>query len=224
MRDVERLRELGALNSESRVLDFGCGAGRFAYGLINTSWFAGTYLGLEVRPRHVEWCTNNITANYPSFRFEHVNTRNDRYNPGRKEDALLPVETGSIDLFNAYSVLSHMNGVHVWAYLGEVARVLKPKGRAFTTVFTEANVPDETENPSWYGPFEWERPLHCVLYSIDRLEYMIGRSSLELGPFFKGREVDGQTGLVLKPDYVTFLTGSIWHQAVTRPDEEHVSS
>ena len=198
MRDADRLRESAGLAADSMVLDFGCGAGRFAYGLIYTHWFDGSYLGLEVQPRHVEWCDNTITSAHPSYRFELIEAQNDRYNPRGTGSHFLPVKSRSVDLFYAYSVFSHMAGVDVRDYLEEISRVLAPTGRAFVTVFTEADVPYESVNPRWYGTIDWSLPLHCVLFDVDWLDYLIRRAGLTYDAFYKGAEVDGQTGLVLR--------------------------
>lgn len=195
--DVERLRAHG-LQPESRVLDLGCGPGRFAIGLLATEWFTGSYLGVEVQERHVKWCIDHITSRWPPYRFALADTHNERYRPDGTGTPRLPSDDGENDFFYAYSVFSHMKGRDVVSYLQEIRRVLSPAGRAFVTLFAESGVPDETENPDWYGPFDWRGRLHCVLYSIDWVEQAVGHAGLSIVDFAKGVEVDGQTSLILK--------------------------
>jgi SAM-dependent methyltransferase len=197
LRDAERLREIAGLDVDSDVLDFGCGAGRFAYGLIETDWFGGSYLGIEVQQRHVDWCTANITAYDPSYRFVHLNSHNERYNPSGRQSSDIPVQDRTVDLFYAYSVFSHMRSGDVSRYLAEVSRVLRASGRSFVTMFADRDVPDETENPDWYGPFEWKNPLHCVLFSLDYIDQLVTRAGLIVDQMLRN-EYDGQTGLVLR--------------------------
>ena len=45
----------------------GCGPGRLAIGLIASEW-SGTYLGIEVKDRHVQWATTEITSRFPDYR------------------------------------------------------------------------------------------------------------------------------------------------------------
>lgn len=193
--DAERLRSVG-LRAESRVLDFGCGCGRLAFGLMHIG-FEGSYLGLEVQARHTEWCSQNISSHIPAYEFELLDAKNERYNPGGSGVVGLPVDDESIDVFYAYSVFSHMRGYEVAHYLKEISRVLAPAGRAFLTVFCDSGVPDETENPSWWGPMVWRGALHCVLYSVEWLEQKVGLADLVFDDFRKSSDVDGQTALVL---------------------------
>jgi SAM-dependent methyltransferase len=173
---VELLESAG-LESGMRLLDFGSGPGRVAIGLIAAGW-SGEYLGVEVNGRHVRWAEAEISPRFPRFRFVQVDAPNARYNPRGADTRRLPVESGSIDFICAFSVFTHMLGDDVAAYLGEMRRVLSPGGRACVTVFMEDDVPPESENPPWYG--EWSRPLHCVLYSTDRLTDLARRATLSV--------------------------------------------
>lgn len=106
-RDVERLRDWTDLRPESRLIDFGCGPGRLAFGLINVGWFTGEYPGVEVQERRVDWCTRNVTSRYPSYQFVRVGASNERYNPRGSESLRLPAFDSSVDVFCAYSVFTH---------------------------------------------------------------------------------------------------------------------
>ena len=86
--DVEHLASLGLVPG-SRFLDFGCGPGRLAVGLIASGW-SGSYSGVEVSQRQVHWATESITSRFPDYRFVHVDAANDRYNPDGSQIPGLP--------------------------------------------------------------------------------------------------------------------------------------
>lgn len=190
-----KLLEAYGLTSGARVLDFGCGPGRVAIGLIDTGW-SGPYLGIEVNERHVRWATSEITARFSDFEFLRIDAANDRYNPDGGEARRLPVPDGSIDVICAFSVFSHMLSEETATYLAEFRRVLTSDGKAFITVFMDDDVPDETENPP--GLREWSGRLHCVLYSTDFLGRLIVDAGLVLEEVVD-MEARQQTGLLLGP-------------------------
>jgi len=183
------------LGPRSRFLDFGCGPGRLAVGLIASGW-SGTYLGVEVNQRHVHWATESITSHFPHFRFVHVDAANDRYNPAGSQTPSLPSEDASIDLIAAFSVFTHMVSDDIKTYLEEFRRILSPGGRAFITVFMAEGVPDETENPPWFG--NWTGRLHCVLYSTDYLKCLISTTGMTLERVLPRREGHKQDELLLR--------------------------
>jgi SAM-dependent methyltransferase len=193
--DIDHLTTLG-LAPQSRFLDFGCGPGRLAFGLMATGW-SGSYVGVEVKERHVQWATSAITPRFPDFRFVHVDAANDRYNPAGSDARKLPVDDGSVDMIAAFSVFTHMLSDDTTTYLREFRRVLAPGGKAFITVFMADGVPDETENPSWFG--NWEGRLHCVLYSTNYLKDLISASGMSLERVLPRREGHKQDELLLIP-------------------------
>ena len=68
----------GHLKPDSRILDIGCGSGRFALPL--TKLLAGgEYEGFDVVAAATRWCTRNITRQHPNFHFTHVSLRNSDY-------------------------------------------------------------------------------------------------------------------------------------------------
>lgn len=130
-------RALGGLRPSDDVLDVGCGAGRMAAAL--TDYLdGGTYEGFETIAGLVEWADRNITARWPSFRFRHVDLHNQTYNPTgtiAPLDFEFPYPDASFDYAVVASVFTHMRGPEIRRYLGELTRVLRIGGRAFTTWF-----------------------------------------------------------------------------------------
>lgn len=194
LKDADILYSVG-LQAGQRLVDFGCGPGRLAIGLISSGW-SGSYLGFEVKEHHVLWASAQLTSRHPDYRFMRVDSPNARYNPAGLAQQELPIEDGSIDFVCAFSVFTHMLGTETETWLTEFRRVLKPQGLAFITAFIEDDVPDETENPPWYGRGDWSGRLHCVLYSTERIHTLVADAELAVQRRIttEGRE---QTGLLL---------------------------
>jgi len=136
---VADLIELCALRADAAVLDVGSGYGRVAHALSRRG-FEGAYLGLEILPRHVAWCSEAITPASPGGRleFRHLDVRNERYNPTGSTsatEASFGVEDASVDVAVLTSVFTHMYPAEIVRYLGELRRVLAPGARALTTFF-----------------------------------------------------------------------------------------
>lgn len=200
VRDVKRLERLAGLSKDSRLLDWGCGAGRLAIGVRERYADAGgriaEYHGVDVQPELIEWASENLTA--PGFRFTCVDVANERYNPSGQPDRTIAADPHSVDVFYAYSVFSHMNDDDTAAYLALIATALSPRGRAFVTCFVEEGVPDWTENPEGYGPLEWKGRLHCTRFARRYFENLVGAAGLAVDRFVYGRETDGQSLYILR--------------------------
>jgi cyclopropane fatty-acyl-phospholipid synthase-like methyltransferase len=194
--EVGRLEELIGLTAQSRLLDWGCGAGRLAVGIVEKLGRIDQYHGVDVQQHLVDWAQRHL-GDRPGFTFTHVDLANPRYNPGGSPERSIPGATADYDGFYAYSVFSHLMGDDTSAYLGEVARLLRPGGRAFVTAFVEDDVPDQVENPVGYGPLEWRGPLHCVRFDRQFFEGMVRDAGLEVGSLEHGTEADGQSLYIL---------------------------
>ena len=198
VRDVKRLERLAGLTAESRLLDWGCGAGRLAVGV--REYFPNRriadYHGVDVQPDLISWARENLTA--PGFRFTCVDVANERYNPAGLPDRTLAADPESVDVFYAYSVFSHMNDHDTAAYLHLITEALSPAGKAFVTCFVEEGVPDWEENPEGYGPLEWKGRLHCTRFARGHFENLAAKAGMAVDRFVYGRETDGQSLYVLR--------------------------
>jgi SAM-dependent methyltransferase len=133
---VRRLADVAGLDPKSCVLDIGCGIGRLAVALTSQLSPEGQYEGLDIVPSGIEWCTENITARYPNFRFTLADVFNGEYNPGGRIAPTayrLPYPDATFDLAVLTSVFTHMLPAEKEHYVDEIARVLKPGGRCFAT-------------------------------------------------------------------------------------------
>lgn len=179
---------LGGLRRDHRVLDLGCGIGRMAVPL--TQYLSGraAYLGIDVVEDGIRWSQERISAQYPNFRFLHVDVRHPIYNPGGTIPAAalrLPVDDEAIDFAVAASLFTHLPASEMLDYAGEIARMLSPGGRCFCTFFVmnEANRAAVRRggarlpfDPDGAGPEHFayaDNPLAAVAYDelwlIDRL-------------------------------------------------------
>lgn len=131
--------EQAGLQPAHRVLDVGSGIGRIARGLTffikNTK--GGTYDGFDAIKLGVDWCTKNITPQYPNFRFQYVPLENDLYrNDGQNAAQFtFPYPDDSFDFVILTSVFTHMLPDEVEQYLFEIQRVMKKGGTCVATFF-----------------------------------------------------------------------------------------
>ncbi len=135
--DAQLLVELGGLEPHHRVLDLGCGVGQKARPL--TQYLTnGSYEGLDILPRQVAWCQDNITPHHPQFRFQRVDVYSKMYNPAgtlRASEYRFPFADAVFDFAFLVSVFTHLLPPDLEHYVGELARVVKPGGRTFITYF-----------------------------------------------------------------------------------------
>lgn len=120
------------------VVEVGCGVGRDAMHLVDRLGPGGSYLGVDIIPRSIQWCNDNISPRFPNFRFELLDIHNEFYNPSGKlsaGDVRLSADDASIDRIVLQSVFTHMFEDDITAYLREFHRILKPEGLVHATFF-----------------------------------------------------------------------------------------
>lgn len=118
------------------VFDFGCGCGRLARRMALQVPRPGSYVGVDLHLGMVQWARRELGSRLGGFEFHHVDIRNAGLNPGgRLEMAPFPVADGTVSLFLAWSVFTHITERAAGFYLGELARVLRRDGIAMTTWF-----------------------------------------------------------------------------------------
>jgi len=194
--DVQRLEKYCGLDSSSSLLDWGCGAGRLAVGVREHFGQIRDYHGVDIQAELIDWANENLTG--PGFRFTHVNVSNERYNPDGSPERTLAAAPGTVDVFYAYSVFSHMNDEDTQAYLKLIEESLSTYGRAFVTCFVEEDVPGWVENPQGYGPLDWKGRLHCTRFARWHFEDHVNAARLAVDRFEYGQETDGQSLYVLR--------------------------
>lgn len=117
-----------------RMLDVGCGVGRLYLAAKPYLTADDSYLGLDVGKGFIDICAEQYAA--PNVSFLHTEASNGYY---AKEVEVGPkpwaLADGSHNLVTALSVWTHLREEDWRFYLAEVARVLKPGGRAIISFF-----------------------------------------------------------------------------------------
>jgi SAM-dependent methyltransferase len=134
---VDLYKSIADLQPTERVLDIGCGSGRMAIPL-SGYLTSGTYRGIDVSREAIDWCRSNISSQFPSFQFDHVDAGNSFYNPEgtvRADEYRLPYSDGTFDFVAASSLYTHLMPGETRNYLRETYRVLRPGGRCLATFF-----------------------------------------------------------------------------------------
>jgi ubiquinone/menaquinone biosynthesis C-methylase UbiE len=130
------LQERVDLTDGESLLDVGCGIGRLATALAR-DFPSLLYQGFDPVRYGITWCQKRF-ADSPGFTFRHVDLANAFYNPrGRLDSATIqfPYADESFDIVVATSVLTHISFAEASHYLAEMARCLRPDGRAYVTLF-----------------------------------------------------------------------------------------
>lgn len=164
------------------VFDFGCGCGRLARQLMLNGRIPLRYLGVDPHKGMIEWCRDNISARIPQFQFRHHDVFQEFMNPDGTFDAVpLPAPDGSVTLFLAWSVFTHLLPPDAEYYLRELARVLAPNGVAVTTwfQFDKRDFPmmQEFQNAIYISDFD---PTNAVIFDRRWLERAIADAGLTI--------------------------------------------
>ncbi len=139
--------------ANSDVLDVGCGV-RFCQAFLNRNLPVGSYTGLEVERKIVEFLNENISDE--RFSIYHINTKNNLYNPkGNAIDmnniSYLPNKL--YDIICMFSVITHQNPVEAHSQFAFLRRYVKSNGHLFFTAITHDNddLDFEERNPQKPG-------------------------------------------------------------------------
>lgn len=211
-RDPELFRENGreflrhyldkcGLQPNESILDVGAGMGRKTVPLTGYLSEWGSYLGLDVNRRGVEWCKSRISSRFPNFEFRHLDVFNGRYNPrGTLQDSKVtfPCAEESIDFVVMASVFTHMLPAGLERYLQETARVLRPgTGRCLITFFlldddalagiaAGASTFRFADRRGHWAVEDPARPEHAVSYDASFIEQRFGEAGLAITAVYPG--------------------------------------
>ena len=138
------------MNSQSRVLEIGCGCGRTAYALAEYLDYEN-FVGMDIEKASLRSCQENRVFARKGFRFDYLDIQNDEYNPAGENKAstyIFPYDTGSYDVIFLVSVFTHMLTDDVEHYIAEISRMLRPGGTCMISAFL-MDKGRETDNMSF---------------------------------------------------------------------------
>lgn len=189
------LKNYCGLGPDSAVLDVGCGIGRIALPLARTIEKNGSYLGFDIMPEAISWCSRQITPLHPNFRFEVANIHNRMYNPRgllSASEYKFPCDDASLDIVYATSVFTHMTTPSVVNYLDQIRRVLKVGGQCLLTFFILDEV-SRAEMSKDASDFDFRYPLEgCYVTDRDTPEFATAYDEADL------RDMFAQAGLLIR--------------------------
>lgn len=207
---LDLFKRLGNLLPDERILEIGCGCGRMALPLTGYLGRDGSYTGIDITQKSIAWCQKHITRRYPNFRFLHADLYNRRYNPAGQQLArgyTFPFADESFDFIFLTSVFTHMLPPDVEHYVGEIARLLHPDGRALLTLFllndTQQTLRSQGQNhidfrygSGAYRTRSQEIPESAVAYDEAFLRQLLARCGLDISePIRYGTWTGRQDGL-----------------------------
>ena len=202
---ISALRKFIGIRSSDVFLEIGCGIGRDAIPLTQILEPNGSYTGVDIIKRSIDWCQQNISARYSNFNFIHYDVRDQLHNAGgtsATSDIRLPLKDKSVDKIILWSVFTHMFAKDIVHYFREFSRVLKPGGLVFATCFiyddavlASAQIHNLTPfNLRFEHPFESGcrvndpvYPAGAVAFTEERLKELVAAGHLELArPILRG--------------------------------------
>jgi len=143
VKQVQRAIDLDVIQQDGRVLDMGCGNGRWAVGL-EQQLFQGSYIGVDVVPESIEFC-RRLFEDDERFEFHHHDIHNAFYQPEaavNPERLTLAIADDSIDSVICNSLFTHLErDTAVEHYLRTMRRVTKQGGIAWFSFLTSPPFP-----------------------------------------------------------------------------------
>jgi SAM-dependent methyltransferase len=175
----------GMLEPGQDFLDVGCGCGRIARQLAGGP--IGSYTGFDRHQGMVEWSQREIGARDSRFRFDFFSVKSLYTAWDAQEGSIdaaafrLPYPAAAFDAALLASVFTHMLPVEARHYLGELARVLRPGGKALLSIFFSPGASEiRDEINVFHDPQQF-------LADVGLFPFELRRTTLEAAP---GVEVD----------------------------------
>jgi len=198
------LIDKGGLRQSDRVLDIGSGNGQKARALTGYLDGQGSYEGLEIVAKGVDWCNEHYGA-YSNFQFSHADIYSSFYNPAGSTKAAeyqFPYPDHDFDFLFLSSIFTHMLPREMRNYFNEIGRVLRPGGTAVITFFLlnqhsrdylaqksdrpggfgsdgELNMPHEFDD-GLYRVWDPEFPEQAVAHDEERVRTLFRETGLDI--------------------------------------------
>jgi len=143
-----------SLESATRILDYGCGAGRMIRWLNDYAERCEVW-GVDIQAELIIWCQQHLS---PPFKFATVTT-----------GPHLPFEDRSFDLIISGSVFSHIDDL-ADAWLLELKRILQPGGMLYITVDDKYTI-QTIINSDWGREFPEFLPLYDEKQKLGQIDF-----------------------------------------------------
>jgi len=193
--------EYTQIKPDMSILDFGSGCGRLAVPMMQFLSDQGSFTGIDIIPRLVEFSNRKIASHYENCQFflsadqnklydKFMDSREAEFLPGKELDELA---AQSFDVIVAFSVFTHLTNAEAADYLQKLKRLLKPNGRMLISCFlinessrqylkdgkSHIPFPDDvfTSKDVYYLAHDGE--LTAVAYEEGRLQQLAIQSNLE---------------------------------------------
>ena len=136
--DAIDLEHHGLLQQSTRLLDLGCGNGRLAIALTESTLLQ-SYNGVDPVIESIEFCKWAFAPYERVFNFQWIDVFNEYYTPNGGDDPAqfkLPFAPEQFDTVVASSLFTHLGSAEVCRnYLTEIHRVLANDGKLFCSWF-----------------------------------------------------------------------------------------
>lgn len=188
---VTELQSKGYLNTQSRVLELGCGCARNAIAIAKFLDRTGTYTGQDVDREMITWCQNHLQTDRVTF--HHADIFSKVYNPKGNPVAnyKYPANDSSTTLIISISVFSHLLYEDALHYIREGARVLA-KGGHFHMTLSIMDFLKDRLGDRWTFSHKREKcyiespryPEAAVAYDLSTLEEMFSANGLTISEIY----------------------------------------
>lgn len=134
--NVDIIERISTIEQGMKVLDFGCGCGRVSLPILEKIGPQGTIVGVDIIPKMIEFCREEITSIYPNSNFYQLVAENSHYTQWTETQAkdssqisdLTDIAESEFDLIFAFSVFTHLDLEDTKKYLKQFSKLLRPGG------------------------------------------------------------------------------------------------
>lgn len=131
-------KEFGGLQPKHSVLDAGCGFGQMAVPLFRFLNEEGSYDGIDTDKTKIDWCSKNISAKYPDFRFQYTGPEAKQAITEGKTVANkfhFPYKDAKFDFVFFTSSFAHLMPAEIEKNITETGRVMKPGASCLMSLY-----------------------------------------------------------------------------------------
>ena len=141
------------LNTDSKILDIGCGTGRLPSKLFNFFSDKGVYFGLDITQKAIDFC--KMKYDKPNFHFLY-----------KEASSSIPLKNENFDFIVFFSVFTHIYPNEILNYLIQCKTLLDKNGKIIADIFTDDKVVDHTGDSG------------VMVYNVEFFKNLIEKSGL----------------------------------------------